>query len=64
MKPPHDQHWADLLEALEREAVALGGYGEIGLRIVFHDGHPCRVKIGERITDYKLGVPDSVLRKG
>ena len=63
MRQPRDQHWVDLLAALEREADTLGGYGEVGLRVVFHDGHPVRVRVAERLTDYKLGAASSVLRE-
>ena len=55
MKQPRDQHWTDLLAALEREADALGGYGEVGLRVRFHDGQPREVEVRERVPKYLLG---------
>ena len=63
MNQPLDQHWADLLAAVEREIKAMGGYGEVRLRVTFHDGHPSRVRVLERLTDYKLGAASSVLRE-
>ena len=54
MKQPRDGHWAGLLEALEREADALGGFGEVGLRVRFHDGQPREVEVQERRPKYLL----------
>jgi hypothetical protein len=61
MRQPRDQHWAELLGALEREADALGGYGEIAVKIQFHDGQPRDVEVERRLLKYKLGRADSRL---
>ena len=63
MRQPLDKRWVDLLAAVEREGKAMGGYGEVTLRVIFHDGHPSRVRVAERLTDYKLGAASSVLRE-
>jgi len=55
VKQPRDQHWADLLEALEREADALGGYGEVTLHLRFHDSQPREVEVLGRVPKYLLG---------
>ena len=55
MKQPRDQHWADLLAALEREADTLGGYGEVTLRVRFHDSQPREVEVLGRVPKYLLG---------
>ena len=64
MKQPRDQHWAELLTALEIAVDALsGGHGELGLRLTVYDGYPSRVRVVERVIDYKLGMAKSVLRE-
>ena len=55
MKQPRDQHWVDLLAALEREADLLAGYGELTLRVRFHDSQPREVEVLERVPKYLLG---------
>lgn len=52
---PPDQHWTDLMEALEMEAEALGGFGEITVRIVYHSGQPREMQVRERLPHYRLG---------
>ena len=61
MRQPRDQHWADLLEAVEMEAKTLGGYGEVVLRVRFHDGQPREVAVQERLPKYRLGRSDAPL---
>ena len=60
MRTPRDQHWADLLAALEREADTLGGYGEATLRVRFHDSQPREVEVLERVPKYLLGKKSAV----
>ena len=62
MRQPRDQHWTDLLEALEMDADALGGYGEIRLSVRFHDGQPRELQVQERLPKYRLGRTDAPLR--
>ena len=64
MKQPRDAHWADLLTALERMVDSLdGGFGELDLRLILHDGGPRDVlELGRRVR-YKLGMAKSVLRE-
>ena len=62
MRQPRDQHWADLLAALERIVDRSGGYGEIDVRIIMHDGRPRDVLELATRARYKLGLPQSVLR--
>jgi len=76
MSHPLDQHWADLLAALQMEAVELGGFGEITVRIRFSEGQPRDVRTSERLRTYRLGqtapplkgsksgVPGSVPKEG
>ena len=65
MRQPRDQHWAELLRALEIAADGLpGGHGDLGVRVTIYDGYPSRVRIVERVIDYnKLGMANSVLRE-
>jgi len=62
MRQPLDQHWADLLAALQMEAVELGGFGEITVRIRFSEGQPRDVRTSERLRTYRLGQTAPPLR--
>ena len=64
MRQPRDQHWADLVEALEIEADLLGGFGEITVRIQFHQAQPREVRVCERRATYQLGQTAPPLRGG
>jgi hypothetical protein len=55
LKQPRDQHWADLLEALETEADKIGGNGEITVEVKFHDGQPRMVRVTQSVVVYRLG---------
>jgi hypothetical protein len=46
----------NLLDVLEGEARELGGFGELSVRITFHDGRPGTVDVVERRKRYRLGV--------
>jgi hypothetical protein len=50
-----DQHWIDLMEALQMEAEAVRGFGEITVRIVYHSGQPREMQVRERLPLYRLG---------
>ena len=55
MRQPRDQHWADLLEEWEGEVAELGGYGELTVRIQFHDSQPREYWIEQRRRRRLLG---------
>ena len=54
-----DQHWADLLEALRKEVTILGGYGDITIKVRFHDSQPREIEVRERHPKYLLGTKEA-----
>ena len=49
------QHWQDLLEALQRESDQVDGWGEVTIRLVYHEGLPREMEVVSRVTRDKLG---------
>jgi hypothetical protein len=49
------QHWDDLVEALQREAESVCGYGDVVIRVSYYDGLPTQVDVLERRSCYRLG---------
>ena len=49
------QHWQDLLEGLQRESDQVDGWGEVTMRLVYHEGLPREMEVVSRVTRYKLG---------
>ncbi len=62
MRQLRDQHWVDLLAALEAEAAQVAGFGEVTVTISFHDGSPRDVRVRERLPHYRLGRKNIPLR--
>ena len=55
MRQPRDQHWADLLEAMEIEADKLGGNGEFTIRVKLYQGQPRECHASDSVSVYRLG---------
>jgi hypothetical protein len=55
MSNDQTQHWRDLLEALQLEGQAVAGFGEVTVRLIYHDGAPLEIYVVERLPHYKLG---------
>jgi hypothetical protein len=55
MRQPLNQYWQDLLSAIEREANAFGGLGDLVFRVRFHEGQPREIVIQDRVPRYRLG---------
>jgi hypothetical protein len=49
------RHWNDLVDAFRAEASALGGWGEVTVRVTYHEGVPLMLDVLERNPRYRLG---------
>jgi len=58
MKQRHfpDRIWASLREALEQECTGMAGYGQITIRLTFHNGEPRSMAIVAREPSYRFDV--------
>lgn len=52
---PKDQAWADLFEALAREAESMGGFGQVEITINFNHSLPRDMTVLQRRQHYRLG---------
>jgi len=46
--------WERLVDVLRAEAKALGGYGELTVRITLHDGQPRNLDVVDSRTRYRV----------
>jgi len=49
--------WGRLVRALQTEADALGGYGELTVTITLHDGRPRNLEVTHVRKRYRLAAP-------
>jgi hypothetical protein len=54
-KPRDQQYWDDLVEALRMEGDSVCGYGDVLVRVAYHEGLPTQVDVLERRPRYRLG---------
>lgn len=47
--------WEDFRAIVEYEIAAMGGFGELTLRVVCHEGAPQHVIVEARKTHYRIG---------
>jgi len=58
------KRWDDLVEAFRAEGSALGGWGEVVVKVTYHDGAPMSLDVLERNPRYRLGSGLPQLTRG